>query len=109
MFKKENRLSRNEINELKKTSSQNNILQGRFLGLIYKKTDLQKKFGFIISNKIAPLAVERNRVKRMAFLSAGKIFTNENGLFLFLAKRTCIQASAPEMLQEMENFKSKVI
>lgn len=104
MLKKESRLTRVEIQNLKSSSKQNKVLQGNFFGLVYQKTDQPGKFGLIISNKVVAKAVERNKIKRLLYSAIYNDLDSLKGLFLFLAKKNCVNGKLEEFEREMENF-----
>lgn len=108
MLKKESRLSRVEIQTLKLSSKQNKVIQGKFFGLIYQKTNQPGKFGLIISNKVVAKAVERNKIKRLLYFAVNKNLSSSKGQFLFLAKRNCANASLEEFEKEMEFFQNNI-
>lgn len=104
MLAKNRRLNRAEISLLKDPSRKGKILQGAFFGLVFQPNDQRAKFGVIISNKISPLAVERNRIKRLLYRAVEDKMADKTGLFLFLAKRACLEADLASLKKEMENF-----
>lgn len=106
MLSKENRLSRREIEELK--AKKTAILQGEFFGLIFQKQKGAKGFALIVSNKIASRAVKRNQIRRLFFRAIQGSLLNEEGKFLFLAKKSCLSASLGEFEEEMRNFRSRI-
>lgn len=106
MLSKKNRLNRLEIERLKTKS--NDILQGKIFGLIFQKSKGERKFGLIVSNKIASKASKRNEIKRLFFRAIHEKLFDQEGKFLFLAKKHCLVASLEEFEREMENFKSKL-
>ncbi|MCL5090957.1 MAG: ribonuclease P protein component [Patescibacteria group bacterium] len=103
MLPKKNRLTRKEILKLK---GKREILQFRFWGLIYSPAK-GRKFGLIISQKVAPKAVERNRVKRLLYRAIEEGFPNF-GFFLFLAKKTILTASLEELKKELELLNGRI-
>lgn len=106
MLPKLNRLTRLELEELKK--KQKIIIQGRFFGLIYEPRPGRAKFGVIISNNISKKAVLRNRVKRLLYRFAGKHLLASEGFFLFLAKRQSLGMSIPQAEEEILFFRDKL-
>lgn len=106
MLPKKNRLSFPEVNELKK--SQTPLIQGRFFGLIFQKKPEDRKFGLIISTKVAPKAVSRNQVKRELFRAVGQVLPETRGWFLFLAKKTCLEAIGEDFNKELEFFRARI-
>ena len=63
MYPKTYRASRTEIALVKKIGS---LLKGQYLGVSYIQTDkkVNPKFAIIVSTKVSPKAVERNKIKR---------------------------------------------
>lgn len=106
VLSKKNRLNRKEIDELK--SQKNRVIQGKFFGLIFQKEAGENAFALIISNKVVPGAVKRNRVRRLFFRAIEESFPHKEGKFLFLAKKTCLAASLPELKGEMINFGNNI-
>lgn len=107
MLSKKNRLGRREIEELK--ASKTGVLQGKFFGLIFQKQDKRKAFALIISNKVAPGAVKRNRIRRLFFKAVEESFPNKEGRFLFLAKKSCLISNLEEFKKEMVAFGNNII
>jgi len=105
MLPKKNRLNKKEIAFLKE--KQQKVLQGDFFGLIVSPSS-EKKFGLIISAKIAKKAVERNRVKRLLYRVIESNFWDKPGFFLFLAKKTCLLADSENLRKEVISFKEKI-
>ena len=106
MLPKLNRLTRQEVEEIKK--GQKVIIQGRYFGLIYQPKIGVAKFGVIVSNHISKKAVLRNRVKRLLYRSLGKHLITSEGFFLFLAKRPSLEMSLPQAEEEILFFKNKL-
>ena len=106
MLSKKNRLNRKEIDELK--SQKNRIIQGKFFGLICQKAAGKNAFALIVSNKVVPGAVKRNKVRRLFFKAVEESFPHKEGKFLFLAKKSCLVASLPELKEEMVNFGNSI-
>lgn len=104
MLAKNKRLNRQEIAFLKDLGRKEKIIQGSFFGLVFQKTNQSSKFGVIISNKISSRAVERNRIKRLLYQAIGNKMADDTGLFLFLAKKPCLEASLESFEKELENF-----
>ena len=104
MLAKKKRLNRQEINLLKDPSRKNKIIQGSFFGLVFQENNKESKFGVIVSNKISSKAVERNRVKRLLYQAVKDKMADKTGLFLFLAKRSCLGADLESFKKELENF-----
>ena len=107
MLSKKNRLSRREIEELK--AKKTGVLQGKFFGLVFKKQTRRKAFALIISNKVAPGAVKRNRIRRLFFKAVQESFPDKEGKFLFLAKKGCLTANLEEFRGEMLSFGNSII
>lgn len=106
MLPKINRLTRQELEELKK--AQKVIIQGKYFGLIYQPKSGGTKFGVIVSNNISKKAVLRNRIKRLLYRYVGKYLLASEGFFLFLAKRQSLGMSIPQAEEEILFFKNKV-
>ena len=107
MLSKKNLLKRVEIRDL--TSQKINPIQGQYFGLIYFPSTEASKFAVIISKKIASKAVERNRIKRLLYRAIGNKLIERKGMFLFLAKKNCVNGKLEEFERDMENFQLKVI
>lgn len=104
MLAKNKRLNRDEIELLKNPGRKEKIIQGSFFGLIFQENSQSGKFGVIISNKISPKAVERNRIKRLLYRAVKDKMGDKLGFFLFLAKRSCLKADLESFKKELENF-----
>jgi len=107
MLPREHRLTRKEITELKESKLK--VIQGQFFGLIFQPHLEEGKFGLIISNKISPKAVERNRVKRWLFFAIEQKLLDQKGKFLFLAKKKSLTGTQEDFLKEMEEFKKRLV
>jgi len=105
MLSKKFRLNRNEIEELK--TKRHNILQGRFFALIFKETNLPGKFGLIISNKISPSSIRRNKIKRLLCQAIKNELSGSTGLFLFLAKKNSLNGALELFEEEMDDFRNE--
>lgn len=95
------RLSRLEFEKVK---SQGKLYSSKSFGLLVAKEDFQdsKKFGFIISKKVAKSAVVRNKTRRqLRKLVLNNLDAIQNGVaLLFLAKKTLLEASETELGEE---------
>ena len=107
MLSKKNRLNRGEIEELK--AKKTRVFQGKFFGLVFKKQTGRKAFALIISNKVAPGAVKRNRIRRLFFKAVQEGFPDKEGKFLFLAKKSCLVADLEDFKEEMRNFGNSIM
>ncbi|RJR25579.1 hypothetical protein C4578_01240 [Candidatus Microgenomates bacterium] len=105
MLSGKNRLDKKEISKLREEKLP--VLQGRYLGLIYKPAN-EKKFSLIVSSKISRKAVERNRIKRLFYNTLKESFFDLSGFFLFLAKKNIIAAKKEDLTLDLEGFKTKV-
>jgi ribonuclease P protein component len=106
MLPRKHRLTRKEIVGLK--GGKLRVIQGQFFGLIFQPQANERKFGLIISNKISPKAVERNRVKRMLFIAIEEKLLDKEGKFLFLAKKKSLTGTREDFLREVEGFKKRL-
>ncbi len=106
MVPKKNRLTKKEIDRIKKTKTA--VVQGKYFGLIFLPQREEKKFGVILSTKISKKAVERNRIKRLLFQALEQNPIGEEGWFLFLAKKTSLEAKGEDLVKELEAFRSKL-
>ncbi len=107
MLAKTWRLNRQEIAFLKDPNRKEKIVQGSFFGLVFQETNQSGKFGVIISNKISSRAVKRNRIKRLLYRAIGNKMADRTGLFLFLAKKPCLEASLESFEKELDGFMKK--
>ncbi len=99
-------MTRREIEGLK--GNNRRILQGKFFGLIFQKSAGENKFALIVSNKIAAKAFKRNKIKRLFFEAVRNGFLNEEGKYLFLAKKPSAEASLDDLKWELEEFRRKL-
>ena len=106
MLAKKYRLSRQEINLLKKTKTE--VIQGQFFGLVAQSIGQEAKFGLIISNKVLSGAVKRVLVKRRLYLAIEKINWQKPGHFLFLAKKTAYIVGLVELEKEVKEILKKI-
>jgi len=75
--------------------------------VVLKRGDKEKsKYGFIVSNKVDKGAVHRNRIKRAMREAVRQcMFNTPDGLdFLFLAKKTLLNKTTEEIMNEMKNY-----
>lgn len=76
-------------------------------GVILKKTQPQNpsRFGFIVSNKVSKLAIQRNRIKRAMSESIRYNLTNiPNGYdVIYLVKSTLAKKSTDEIMNITKN------
>ena len=107
MFKKKEETRSVTIEELK--AKKTGVLQGKFFGLVFKKQTRRKAFALIISNKVAPGAVKRNRIRRLFFKAVQEGFPDKEGKFLFLAKKSCLVADLEDFKEEMRNFGNSIM
>lgn len=106
MLAKKNRLSRKEIEAIK--GKKLPITQGKFFGLIFQPVAAEKKFAVIISSRVSKKAVERNRIKRQLFEAIRKTLLDQEGWFLFLAKKSSLGKSTQDFEKELLFFKEKL-
>jgi len=103
---KKNRLSRQEIEEIKKRRLA--IFQSKSFGLASWKQKGEKKFALIISAKIAKKATERNKVRRRFFRAIEESFWKTEGRFLFLAKKPILNMDVEDLKKEIEYLEEKI-
>ncbi len=106
MLAKKYRLSRQEINLLKKAKIE--VIQGQFFGLVAQPGDQLAKFALIISNKVLAGAVNRVFVKRRLYLAIEKVNWQKTGNFLFLAKKTAFKANLIDLETELKEMMKKI-
>lgn len=107
MLPKQNRLKREEIDGLKNRKT--NLIQGKFFGLLFEKKKGLSKFGVIVSANISKKASDRNKIKRMFYSAIGREEKwQEQGSFLFLAKKNCLNAEKREIEQEIVFLANKL-
>jgi len=100
---------RNEFRRIKKTGK---LIQGRFFSLIIcsqlsvSSSQSASRFSFIVSKKISPLAVQRNRIRR---LLSEAIYSGIEKIkpgfdFVFLVKKEILNKSFVEIKKEIESI-----
>ncbi len=104
MLPKKQRLTRLEIEKLKESGQ---LFSGKFLGLIFQPFNFSK-FSLIISNKISPSAVIRNRFKRIFYKAIKEITFSKKGFYLFLAKKKLLHASKKEIKEDILTLISQI-
>lgn len=81
------------------------VFQSNSFGVAYinRKDSNPSKFGFIVSNKIAKDAVDRNRLKRAMSESVrlNTIRLNEGFDVVFLAKSNILKVSTSDIMKEV--------
>lgn len=103
MLPSKNRLSRVEINSLKKRAR---VVQGLYFGVLFEENKLQgmPRFGFIVSRKISKKAVERNLIRRRMKEAAKALLVKfPPGSYVFLAKQSVLGKTAQEIRQELKS------
>ena len=109
MLPKHQRLSREEIEEVKKKNKK--ILQGEFFGLVFQKEatiNSKQKFGVIVSNSISKKATVRNKIKRLLYLAIQTSPFISPGKYLFLAKRTSLGLNQKNANEEIKRLNKLV-
>jgi len=106
MLPKKNRLNKKEIVVLKKTN--NNLLQGKNFSLIFKENPNVSKVALIVSNKISSKATLRNKLKRLFYKVFLSVFPKNKGEFLFLAKKSSLNAQLEDIKQDLLDFKKNI-
>lgn len=88
------------------------MYQSDSFGLSYldRKDDLDSRFGFVVSNKIAKEAVLRNRIKRALSESVRFEMTRlKNGYdAIFLVKQVSLKKSTDELMREVRIALEKI-
>lgn len=106
MLPKEKRLNRKEILIIQQRKLP--IIQGNFLGLIFFPVLGEQKFGVVVSVKIAKRAVARNKLRRLLYQKIRQTLLDTRGWFLFLAKKSALEAAPADLEKELLYFKSKI-
>lgn len=106
MLPKQYRLSRIELNRVKKKGT---LIQGNLFSLLVSRQQEAKQasqFGFIISTKIHKRAIKRNRVKRLLNEAIYSLLPKIKPGFetVFLAKKRIIDAGLEEIGVEVERL-----
>lgn len=102
MLHSKNRLSRVEVNSLKKKAR---VVQGLYFGLLFEENKLEglPRFGFIVSRKISKKAVERNLIRRRMKEAVRSLLVKfPPGSYVFLAKQSVLDKTVQELKQELE-------
>jgi len=104
MIPKKNRLTRREIVEVREKGK---IKGGKRVSILYIHTGGEvPRFGMIVSSRVAKLAVERNRIKRVlreAFKEIlGKISSGYS--IVVLARKSMMGAGVREVAEELEEI-----
>jgi len=99
--------------EFARVKKEGKTLQSESFGasFIYEGENIPSKFGFIVSNKISKLAVERNRIKR-AMKQGVRRALGEIGfglLAVFFAKPTAVKSTSQEITAEVQNVITKIV
>lgn len=102
MLAGKNRLNKKEIDQLREEKLP--VLQGKFLGLVFKPSE-EKKFSLVVSSKISKKAVVRNKTKRVFYDAIKENFFDLNGMFLFLAKKNIIEAKKEDIANDLEGLR----
>lgn len=80
------------------------VFQSESFGIAYlkRKDKDNSRFGFVVSKKICPEAVNRNRIKRAMRESVRFLLTEiKSGYdFVFLTKQNCIRKMTDEIMRE---------
>jgi ribonuclease P protein component len=106
MLPKEKRLNRKEILTIQQRKLP--IIQGNYFGLVFSPVSNEQKFGVIVSTKIAKRAVVRNKLRRMLYQKIQQTPLDCQGWFLFLAKKSALEAKPADLEKELLYFKGKI-
>lgn len=95
--------------EFQEIKEKGKLIQTPFFSLLVLETKEKNgpKFGFVVSRKIDPRAVARNRIRRL-LREAAKTFSpklRRNLKIIFLAKTRLKQASLKEIIKILEKIK----
>jgi len=99
MLLKKNRLTRLEVEEIKRRRT--NPISSQYFGLVKLQKVGEPKFAVLISNKTAKSAVVRNHIRRTVYNTIQPILNNQQGWYLFLAKKSIIDAKQDEVSKEI--------
>lgn len=78
---------------------------GPFFKLVFITNDNNKRFTFIVPNRISKKAVERNKIKRYLGEGIRELAINiNNGDYAFYAKNEIIKKNAKEIKEELKRF-----
>jgi len=108
MLPSENRLFKKS--DFEKVKKEGKLLSGELFGiLVLKNQEKNSRFGFIVSSKISPKAVLRNKVKRLLRETVRKLLPEiKRGYdFLFLAKKKMVEAGLLEATDECRRLLGK--
>lgn len=91
-----------------------NVARGQFLYVKFIQNNILKtRFGFIVSNKISPLANKRNYTRRLLrqIITENRKRFNLGFDIAILAKNNIIQAKLPELRKDLEDIliKTKIL
>jgi len=106
MLPNKNRLSlKNRLGDLRHRGI---LMQNPFFGLLYLKENIQKDacFAFIVSNKIAPHAVIRNKIRRLLSEAIQKELKQikEGVEAVFLVKKSIVGQDFNSIQVEVKNL-----
>lgn len=104
MLPKKNRLSRLEIEQLKKKGK---TYSSCLFSLLFQKGN-QFKTGLIVSHKLLPKATQRNKIKRIFYQIIQDLFPVKKGYFLFLIKKSFLNATKEEIKKEIKEILEKI-
>ncbi len=103
MLKKEFRLKkRDDFLEIKCAK---NIKWGKYFG-VSNLSSGDFKLGFLVTKKVMPRAVDRNRFRRVFVEAAREIGLPEHNWFVIIAKKEALKIKLVEMKNEISNFAS---
>ena len=99
--------------EFARVKKEGKTLQSESFGasFIYEGENIPSRFGFIVSNKISKLAVERNRIKRAMKEGVRRMLEKVDFGFLavFFAKPTATKRTGEEITNEVKEVITKII
>lgn len=105
MLKKINRIKKKR--EFEAIRLEGRIYQSALFGLVVKKDESkEKKFGVIVSKKIAKKAVDRNKIRRrLTEVVRKNLFAVEEGFSgIFLAKKKLVEAGIMDIEAEFKRI-----
>lgn len=81
------------------------MVQGKYFGLSYLRSEGETRVGVIVSNKVSKKAVERNRIKRLARAVIRLILPDINNIHLVvLTKKSADGIESDILKKDLKNL-----
>jgi ribonuclease P protein component len=108
MLPKENRLT--EKSDFQLLFKKGRLLRGQFVNFFYSPSPTAARVGFIVSNKISKLSVERNRLKRILRAEVYRFLQNKpewRGMGVFVVLKQALNGTPSDISKDCQALIAK--